>query len=336
MKKYESLKQLYLEDLKTRQGELILPYNFGEFKFKREEFVNFWVSSKVYKKSFFKMNDSVNDDLAEIIYSLLAQELGIDVVDVYPAIRLDKDGNVKKGVLVENFISSPTKTKEIPADKLLEEFGGNNAINNIENLVKAYVNLAKHYKKHSKKEVVFDDAATKHKLLCMHLLDVLTFNTDRHKHNIAFLLTENKDKIVIEMSKIYDNSFAFRLNKFRTSKRRNFVSFKRLNKDRFDYFKLSINQYQINSRYNELLEELADYSKTDVSFYKMYNEIINYDINNLFERFKEKYPDYKLTKRDANYIRDALNFSKQNLENAFSGKLKGSKISKQKGEEQIL
>ena len=319
MDKYQTLDELYVNDIKTRQGEVILPGNFGKFKYKYHKTPNFWVHSQKMPKTYYKSDSNINNTKSELLYSLLAKEFHMDVVNAVPAIRVNRDNQYETGVLVENFVTYPKITKYYAGSTLISEYAyETNQRNTLENFMLAYQGLAHINKLFTKKQVVTNDKAEE-KLALMHMLDILTFNTDRHPDNIGALKIKTKQKIFIDFTKIFDNSFAFKLNFFKRNGEKKFEVLYKEQFEKFNYFQFTINLKSKTNyfTFDQVAKEFAIYMHTKPEIYQVFQQILNYDINQLFKKLAQTYPGYEISEKEKEFVTDMFDYSRSKMQSFY-------------------
>lgn len=306
MAKFSKLHSEYSSGLKSLSGELILPKGYSAYKFKDEEGY-YWIRAKGMPRSLFKPDDSFNHAFSEILYMFLAHEIGLDVVNVAPAVLVNNSGETNSGVLVESFLQK-RNTTAYHGSIFLQDFGDkyykNHTIANYKQAFKACITHSYPHK------TVTIQPDFKHQLHLIFLLDVATLNFDRHNQNIVVLKTETEHSMHFSLSKTFDNAFAFGLLYFKKSKLNN----QQLS-DTSLYtknFKLTLNPIKdhTETNFNYCANELSELMMQDKSVRIAFEKLLALDFNKLIASIKQAFPQYQINS-------DEQNFAKQLFSNAI-------------------
>lgn len=320
MKKYSKLRDFYHNNQKSLQGELIFPVDFGKYPLKRDDYENFWVKEKNLKKSLVKEDDEYNSSLGELYYYYLAKAAGLTTVEVLPALTVYSNGKSTNAALIENFIKKASNSEEVFGNVFLHRYA--EARDDYKNAITNYVQaqdraLDEHL--HTS-EINYDgDANLKSKLMLMHMLDILTLNSDRHSGNISLVLTHEENISTYTLAKPFDQSFAFRMHEYNSGKYHNFDHMLFNSLENF-YFYLTIHPISKKElpTFSYVKNELAKEMQIDPDLYQKFLKIKEIDIDLITQQIKNDFPDYNITPKQAGFAKDIFELTTRSVEYDFN------------------
>ena len=198
------------DELLSRQGEIIIPANFGKLETTLKKGKVYLVEQPDKNCDVFKKKEAFDNLLAEICYKVIAEELGIPTVNIKPAVMIYSDGkNTNEGFLMENIIDNENQL-EVPAHKILDKhIQRTSDYHTIEDNMLCLQLEKERLLKNNKVKDVIVDKDIRNQLLQIFFMDYITVLTDRHDANITYIYELKDDCIYINLAKNYDNSFAF-------------------------------------------------------------------------------------------------------------------------------
>lgn len=215
----------------TKQGEIILPENFGTLKFERINHHVQNVQNTPQPYLFFKKAPE-EFLVAELLASHLANFLGISCVEVHKAIMVSPKQITTPGIVSEDFLNNRNTQKEVLANDiysmltrgLFDNLGSKRfvkktlepMVENESKTVEYQLKLIKLFAdylgaRNPNKKIVISPHLESD-LLDMVFFDYLVMNKDRHAKNVAYVVEKNKDNIVITLAKKFDHEYCFLLD----------------------------------------------------------------------------------------------------------------------------
>jgi len=191
---------------KTLDGRVIIKAEDFDLSYVADNNDKFscWINTS--PRFLFKANSLGTIDECEILSHYIAKAVGVDSVNVFPAVFIDDKGNYLTGVLSEDFIKDRQKSENIRTSNIV----GSGIGNGVYNHVKCLQNLAVESLKQNKFLLIDEHIETN--LLKMCLFDYLTFQKDRAKRNIEYIYEKNDmedNSGTIYLAPMFDNSWMF-------------------------------------------------------------------------------------------------------------------------------
>lgn len=272
-----------------------------------------WVKTKTLPQSIFKPDNIVNTSLSEIIYSFLAQKIGLDVVTVVPSVSVNKNGISKTGSLIQNF-SSVKNAEAILGKHFLAKFAQPHFFNHSAlNYKKAFENCSKQ----KTKKTVSVQPNYLNQLYLQYLLDVLTFNIDRHGSNIVVIKSEDRNSISYQLSKAFDNSFAFLLNAYNANE----IYYKAIEDEKLGCynFKFTLNPVKQDKEadFAYCANELAELMTVDKPVRKAFEKLHSLAIKDVITEVKQAYPKYKIDEKNIKYLSQVYAYTTKKIESCY-------------------
>lgn len=283
------IKNSFEKAVTTKQGEFIIPVGFGKFEEVNHDHRHTWFKLKENPSFMIKKEIGLGEDFnGEILFDLFAEEFDLDAINVYPAVLLNKDGKEEKVIAMQNFLTNPQTQTIIDSYDLTKNLNHEVALS-IEGHLEGLELLKQEYKSKGKQLEV--NSNVQEKLFTMGLLDFLSLNTDRHAYNVSYIIEKvGENKYVLNLSQMYDNGYAFMIG------RQKFMV-----KSLDEYLQ---NEFAKNFKFNILankepmVQQLAISIVNNETYQKIYEKAKSYDFNKIGQKLKQKYPNYKISKKD--------------------------------------
>lgn len=296
-------------DLKTRQGEIIVPADFGKHKTIKKRDNIFLIKQKEKAESVFKKTGELENILSEITYKVIAEELEIESVNIKPAIMVSVNPDKShQGFLMENFVKNKNQ-KEVPSYKILDKFLERESTYHTVNDHVACLALLKEEilaKNSEIKKVVIDKDIRQH-LLQIFYMDYITVLSDRHDANITYLFEQKGNTLFITLAKNYDNSFAFDLISFIQNFNIHTVE-DQINyiKD-YTFFDFGIfSSKEIDLSLNQASKELAVEINKNPKLKNLHKKAKEIKFETIEKRIKLMLPEKEIPKKMFDYINSVL------------------------------
>lgn len=336
-KLYSVKKKWYDKELKTLDGEMIVLVNNKAFniefdKDNHELIDKFWINEN--PRLLFKPQSHITSTFAEMFVSVFYNMFGLKTIQPRPAIAvMNNPSGVKavEGILMEDFV----KNRKLEQDVYCAEFVGK-SYTRFHSVAEHYTSLfhfARQVEERYKHlyDVEFDSAQIDEGLKLLVMLDYLTHSADRHKRNISYIMKKQTDKIVVELSKIYDNGMSFELVGSNRKKLLNAIKGKNskefenlLNKGSSNLFTLTHKDYDYEEKmerdYYEVVNQNLKKSLAKEIFYnkglnKAFKKILNTGFFDIVEKIKEIVPEFKFNSDDLLLAESIFEFKKFELVN---------------------
>lgn len=319
-KKQERQLNTFEKELLTRRGEVIIPVGFGKYEKTIVENIHEWYKNQENINFLFKEQEKHGEDVdGEILFGIFANEIGLPVVNVYPAVKVDKFGIEKKGIAIQSFVEEKNQ-KAITALEILKRSNLEHS-NDIQSHLIAVSNFAKSFEAEGKELVV--DSRLEEKLFTMCLLDYFSHCVDRHAENISYIIEKtSKNKYTLTLAKAYDNEYAFIME---TRNFKSSVSEEDMKRGLcfFVYGNDKDSFYQIPSAI-----------KSNKMYMQIYKKITNFNFDKIKQKLKEKHPNYKISKQKLDWAKHIFEMAKSVLDKEIEKQ--SSKLNKNKENERVL
>lgn len=301
-------KDWYKNELKSKEGKVILPADFGSKKYATEKH---WLIG--LKPSLYVKMDAIDDIrsyfapsfvVTEMIYAAFAQYMGADAVNVKPMEFVYKNGTIEDGMLVEDFVENRETQTVVSAEDILriysKSLSKNGSIitmceNTLPNHLAALDEFAKTFEtKHGKPLIIDPDIESN--LFRMILIDFVLLNKDRHTNNISYILEDKGSHSTIKLSKIYDNSLCLGMQEY--NKQKGTLRLSDIIHDiKTDYKPLRFLADKPKSCFvqiNEHAQLIAKYLEKNPQYFGMYKKATEFNIENLKAIIKKQVPNYPI------------------------------------------
>lgn len=285
---------IFENELLSRQGEIIIPVGFGNYERTTRRYSHDWFKLKNNPNFMFKPQDNYGEDIdGEIIYGMLAQMNGLPAVNIIPAVQTTKEGMQKKGLAIQHFASGKNQRVVTAASILLRDYY------EIENNIQSHMEGIDVQVRLNQNEGILlqVEQNLEEKLFTMCVLDFLSLNLDRHKYNISYIITEhNKNKFSIELSKVYDNGYAFMFGRTNKEMQKNLPKYiKNKMMDKMRFF--------VTNQNKPIVQQLAHAIKSNSNYAKIYNKIRRTNFDLVGEKINQKYPNYKISDKKLSFAK---------------------------------
>lgn len=306
-------------------------YVIDQRKMKNDDFVfyKFEPNLKVYnfivkkngKNFFFKGNGTHSFDIPELFSACLAKEVGLNSVEQYPAVFIDKNGQKFEGVISRDYVLDRENTEIINAKKLLKLYAKKMKIssfeekanvmvlcsfdddisqdkfrsfNNIETHVNAIKMLVNGYNEsNSTRKMTYMPNIAK-ELQKQLLFYYLISNEDSYCYNIEYQTIQKGQEFIIDVCPVFDNSYSFLLKSFN---KRVYETYESLSpkalKEHVEiatvstFFPFGVFQYdKYQSNRNTIASDIVKLLSHDKELLEFYNNLKNVDIEKLFTKLK--------------------------------------------------
>lgn len=269
---------------------------------------------------YFKGNGFYSCDKSELFCCEIAKHLGLKTINPVPAMFIDWKGNKIEGILSKDYIEDRDNTEVFLGYHILnvykdhkmgekfdlEDFYKRQATAELPVILKSWNNLEGYYNaiKILKTKIAsfYPYEVTLEENLFENLAKNLMFyfvtsNEDCWSHNIEFLLTKTKkDKILISLAPITDNSISLLLKSFK-------FDYQNLNKNITDnelqnvvdnvmqQIKIPFSVFSktiLKVNRDSVALEIAKLIKRNTDLKEFYNNLKNLDVAGILNNFKEK------------------------------------------------
>lgn len=293
----------------------------GDYGISTKNFSNYWFLTEGQSVLFKK---SLSDVMAlnEIVCYKLCQKMSISCAK-YDRAELSNrqivNDEVEYGVASYNFLQPDEKL--ISLAQFLPEMLGVDFERTYLNIVK----LLKKVCKQRKDKIDFEQIACG--LFEMTLFDIVTFQTDRHTHNVSFIVDKDSN---IRLAPLYDNECAFLEN------------WRRYYYDKFDTIDEFIDNYfcdngflppmkipmQSSDRgsmskitglalFNTLATQIAELAKSSPKLDRIFKNVINnLNLDDIFIELEQN--GYVLEEGYKNFTRELVGFAKRKMIKAYN------------------
>lgn len=187
--------------------DIVESYTFSSNK---EDRLLFWFNAPDGKRYLYKKNALGTVDYGEVLFYLIAKEVGFPCPEAKPCCYIGPDGGYNDGVICEDFVKDRTNTEQINGKSILRTKApsANSIYNYVCCMDKWFDDVA------NKKNLTLEmDEFIMQTMMQQVLFDFLVLQADRHSSNIEFLATAKDGKLYVKQSPSFDNSWCFFMNR---------------------------------------------------------------------------------------------------------------------------
>lgn len=323
MEKYSKL-QPFGNELLTRQGEILLYRKKKKYSYS-EGNEWFYGPTNLYFKP--HLEDYISSPLGEMIYYYVGKRVGLDVLEVKPAVRFEFASKSNGYISFEDDCEYYEQPGSVSADFVKNKkedkfitFGDLMTSNNIQSIMKSLEIYLKKLKYETNLPVVCNLKKIKQTLTKEAVLDYLTINIDRHICNNGLIISYKKDKVSVYMPPIFDNAQIFYLTIKYFAK----DMMKHYNANNLDKMKdmLKTDESQMHLFLNEKnsASELAKVIKTDLEIRKFYNSLKEIDFMDIYNEMCADIPNYPFDKNTFEFLQKMFDLRVEILEEQINKK----------------
>ncbi|MGI5842232.1 MAG: hypothetical protein ACOX6H_02945 [Christensenellales bacterium] len=330
------------DELISLEGEVILPIEDGKGGLRNE-----WMAKDLYYKpgNEFSYKGSVE---GEILYYFLAKTLGMEALEVKPALYVEYGENARfknayqKQILESGFVSGSVSKKFLKENEEFVEFidlcgAYLQDVGSIKDAVKAIESYAGNLQEEKQIDVEIDLYEIKKKLTEIVLLDWFTKNRDRNASNLGIIVNyDDKRKAKIKLAPIYDNAMIFDFHKkestellTRCIKEKNIKHFERKMKEGTQMLFMSESVSILKMTYENCEAKLKNFILSSLYAKTFYEKIKTINFDEILKEIEKHNPNYTFPKDKLEIARLMFKLKIKNMEKSLAkGKENGEEFAK--------
>lgn len=195
--------------IKIVEGEITPQYS--------SDFRTWFYFEKDGERYFFKGSNQVTNVEYEVLAGYIANQVGLNAVKYFPAVFVDKNGDILSGVVSKDFTNDGQCIRfNSNATQIFSKI--TDSPNTIENQMAQLEIFVKGMQQKYTGDIIFDKRKIQNELFKMLIFDTFMLNTDRARRNIEFLAKKVANNTYnIELAPIFDNSQIFATQSLKNS-----------------------------------------------------------------------------------------------------------------------